>query len=75
MESCDEAEKEVIYKSAYKTYVILNKVIPVLLLLTMISNLFLNTGIMAVLIVAVIYLITGLTYIRSSMVFKAKKLG
>lgn len=75
MESCDEAEKEVIYKSAYKTYVILNKVIPVLLLLTMISNLFLNTGIMAVLIVAVIYLITGLTYIRSSMVFKAKKIG
>lgn len=75
VESCDEAEKEVIYKSAYKTYVILNKVIPVLLLLTIISNLFLNTGIMAVLIVAVIYLITGLTYIRSSMVFKAKKLG
>lgn len=75
VESCDEAEKEIIYKSAYKTYIILNKTIPALLLLTMISNLFLNTGIMAVLIVAVIYLITGLTYIRSSMIFKAKKLG
>lgn len=45
MESCDEAEKEVIYKSAYKTYVILNKVIPVLLLLTR-SLFILDTGIM-----------------------------
>lgn len=75
VESCDEAEKEIIYKSAYKTYIILNKTIPALLLLTMLANLFLNTGIMAVLIVAVIYLITGLTYIRSSMVLKAGKLG
>lgn len=75
VESCDEAEKEIIYKSAYKTYILLNKVIPILLLITMVTNLFLNTGIMAVLIVAVIYLITGLTYIRSSMVLKLKKLG
>lgn len=31
VESCDEAEKEIIYKSAYKTYIVLNKVIPILL--------------------------------------------
>lgn len=75
VESCDEAEKEIIYKSAYKTYIVLNKVIPLLLLLTLIANMFLNTGILAVLVVAVIYLVTGMTYIRSCMVSKAKKLG
>ena len=75
VESCDEAEKEIIYKSAYKTYIVLNKVIPILLLLTLIANMFLNTGILAVLVVAVIYLVTGMTYIRSCMVSKAKKLG
>lgn len=74
VESCDEAEKEIIYKSAYKTYIVLNKVIPILLLLTLIANMFLNTGILAVLVVAVIYLVTGMTYIRSSMVSKAKGL-
>ena len=74
-ESCDEAEKEIIYKSAYKTYIVLNKVIPILLLLTLIANMFLNTGILAVLVVAVIYLVTGMTYIRSSMVSKAKRIG
>ena len=71
VESCDEAEKEIIYK----TYIVLNKVIPILLLLTLIANMFLNTGILAVLVVAVIYLVTGMTYIRSCMVSKAKKLG
>lgn len=75
MESCDEAEKEIIYKSAYKTYILLNKVIPVLLIITMVSNLLLNTGIMAVLVVAVIYLVTGLTYIRSSMVLAKQGKG
>lgn len=75
LESCDEAEKEIIYKSAYKTYIVLNKVIPILLLLTLIANMFLNTGILAVLVVAVIYLVTGMTYIRSCMVSKAKRIG
>lgn len=65
----------IIYKSAYKTYIVLNKVIPILLLLTLIANMFLNTGILAVLVVAVIYLVTGMTYIRSSMVSKAKRIG
>ena len=74
MESCDEGKKKKLYnKSAYKTYIVLNKVIPLLLLLTLIANMFLNTGILAVLVVAVIYLVTGMTYIRSCMVFKSEK--
>lgn len=72
MESCDEAEKEIIYKSAYKTYIVLNKVIPILLLLTLIANMFLNTGILAVLVVAVIYLVTGMTYIDPAWFLKQK---
>ncbi len=31
-------KKEIIYKSAYKTYIVLNKVIPILLLLTLIAK-------------------------------------
>ena len=68
-------QKKKLYTKVHKTYIVLNKVIPILLLLTLIANMFLNTGILAVLVVAVIYLVTGMTYIRSCMVSKAKKLG
>lgn len=57
LESCDEAEKEVIYQSSYKTYIFMSKCIAVLLLVTMISHLFLKTGIMAILVVGVMYLV------------------
>ena len=73
LESCDEAEREVIYRSAYRTYLTLGKLIPVLLLVTMLSNLFFNTGILAVLIVAVIWLISTISYTRSCVALKEEK--
>lgn len=73
LESCDEAEREVIYQSSYKTYITLNKIIPVLLLLTMLSNLFLDTGILAIVIVAIIWLITSVSYTRSCVRLKGAR--
>lgn len=73
LESCDEAEREVIYRSAYRTYITLGKLIPVLLLVTMLSNLFFNTGMLAVFIVAVIWLVSTLSYTRSCVALKEEK--
>ena len=62
LESCDEAEKEVIYQSSYKTYVFMNRAIGLLLIITMVSHLFFKTGIMAILVVGVMYLILVMKY-------------
>ena len=75
MESCDEAEREMIYRSSYKTYMTLNKFIPVLLVVTMICHLFFQTGILAVFAVAAIWLLVSLTYTGSCVSSKKKKAG
>lgn len=62
LESCDEAEKEVIYQSSYKTYIFMNRAIGLLLIITMVSHLFFKTGIMAILVVGVMYLILVMKY-------------
>ena len=62
LESCDEAEKEVIYQSSYKTYIFMSKCIAVLLLVTMISHLLFKTGVMAILVVGVMYLVMAVKY-------------
>lgn len=62
LESCDEAEKEVIYQSSYKTYIFMSKAIGLLLIVTMVSHLFFKTGIMAILVVGVMYLILVVKY-------------
>ena len=62
LESCDEAEKEIIYQSAYKAYMTVNRTIPVLLVGTMVANLYFDTGMFAVVVVSVIWLLTQFTY-------------
>lgn len=73
LESCDEAEREVIYRSSYKAYAMMGKLIPVLLVITMLANLFFNTGMLAVVMVAVIWLAVTLTYTRSCVALKEEK--
>ena len=75
LESCDEAEREMIYRSSYKTYMRLNKFIPVLLVVTMICHLFFQTGILAVFAVAAVWLLVSLTYTGSCVSSKKKKTG
>ena len=65
LESCDEAEKEIIYRSAYKTYMTVNRTIPVLLAGTMVAHLYLDTGIFAVVVVSAIWMLTQFTYTHS----------
>ena len=74
LESCDEAEREVIYQSSYKTYMTLSKVVPLLLFVTMILNLLFDTGILAIIVVAIIWMIGSLSYTHSSVALKGKKL-
>ena len=74
LKSCDEAEKEIIYQSAYKVYASLGKCIPVLLLITMLGNLFFNTGMLAILVVAFLWLFVTLTYIRSCVKMQRTKI-
>lgn len=74
LESCDEAERELIFKSAYKAYSQMNTWIPILLVIAMLGHLFFETGIMAIVMVAVIWLVLSLTYLRSCVGLKGSKL-
>ncbi|HIT67720.1 MAG TPA: DUF3169 family protein [Candidatus Merdisoma merdipullorum] len=73
LESCDEAEREVIYRSSYKAYMMLGRLMPILLVLTMLANLLFNTGMLAVIVVAVIWLVVTLTYTHSCVSLKGEK--
>lgn len=75
LESCDEAEREVIFQSSYKTYTAMNKWIPSLLVVTMLCNLFFNTGILATFIVTIIWIVMTVTYTHSCVKMKEKKAG
>lgn len=74
-ENCDEAEREVICRSSYKTYMMLNKCVPALLLATLLSHLFLDTGVLAVAVVALIWMVTSVTYTRSCVRLREQKAG
>lgn len=74
LESCDEAEKEVIYRSAYNAFSFTGKCISFLLLITMLSHLFFHTGVMAIIVVGVVHLTLQLTYYRSCVKLKEVKL-
>ena len=72
--SCDEAEKEMIYRSAYKSYSNTTKCVAFLLPVTMIAHLLFHTGILAIVVVAFIYLFQSLTYCISCVRVKKSKL-
>lgn len=74
-ESCDEAEKEVVCQSAYKAYIAINRSVPVLLLVTMLLHLFFDTGILAIIVVAVIWIVTSITYTHSCVKMRERKIG
>lgn len=74
LESCDEAEKEVIYRASYNAYSRVNKFIPVMIVLTMLGHLFFNTGIMAIIVTALIWLVVAASYLSSCVSVKGQKL-
>ena len=75
LESCDEAEREIVYRSSYKAYIQMqNRWIPMLLLITMFGHLLFNTGIMAIVAVSFICLLLTSSYLRSCVSLKGAKL-
>lgn len=74
LDSCDEAEQEIIYRSAYKAYISTSYTVGLLLVLTMVAHLLFHTGILAIIVVGVIYLILTTTYLKSCLDLKKKKL-
>lgn len=75
LESCDEAERAVIYQSAYRSYIAANKAIPLLLVIAMLCHLFFDTGIMAVILVAAAWLVVMAVYLISCVKIRKEKLG
>lgn len=74
VESCDEAEKEVIYRSAFKSYLMLSKWIPMMMVVTMISHLLWNTGVMAVVVVGIVWMVLNVSYLKSCVDLRKQKL-
>lgn len=74
MESCDEAEKETIYQSSYKTYLMMNKMLPILAVIAMLGHLLWDTGILAIVLVSIIWLTSSVIYCRNCIMKKGEKL-
>lgn len=70
--SCDEAERQMIYQASHKTYIKMQKIIPVLILITMLSHLMWDTGIMAVAIVGIVWVLQTWFYCRTCVATKKK---
>ena len=70
LESCDEAEKETIYQSSYKTYLMMNKMLPILAVIAMLGHLLWDTGILAIVLVSIIWLTSSVIYCRNCIMKK-----
>ena len=75
LESCDEAEKECIYQASYKGYLTVMKWAPILTFVALILHMFFDTGILAIVMPSVIWLITSVTYCRACLQNKGEKLS
>lgn len=73
--SCDEAERAVIYQSAYRSYVTTGRALPFLLVVAMLCHLFFDTGVMAVALLAAAWLIVMISYLNSCVKIRKEKLG
>lgn len=75
LDSCDEAEKELIYQSAYEAYTGVMRVIPLFAVAAMICHLMWNTGIFAVVMVGIIWLWVTVIYCKNCVSKRKKKLN
>lgn len=70
MESCDEAERLLIYQCAYRSFGVINGVCSTMVVLLLLIGMFLEIGILPLITVGIIWLILNLSYL-----FEAQKLG
>lgn len=73
LDSCDEAERKMIYRSSYKAYVAMQKLFPLLILISMLTNLFWDTGIFAVIMLVVGWVFVTIVYCSSCVSVKGNK--
>ena len=73
--SCDEAEKEEIYEASYKTYLLTGKVLPVCTLVAMLFHMVWNTGVLAIIIPAFLWILSASNYCRCCVTKKSEKLA
>ena len=73
--SCDEAEKEEIYEASYKTYLLTGKVLPVCTLIAMLLHMVWNTGVLAIIIPAFLWILSAFNYCHCSVTKKSEKLA
>lgn len=73
--SCDEAEREEIYEASYKTYQLTGKVLPVCTLVAMLLHMVWDTGILAIIIPAFLWILTASNYCRYCVMKKSEKLA
>lgn len=73
LKRCDEAEKEVIYQSSYHTYMMLARLMPLLLVITMLANPLYDTGILAVIVVVLLWSFSTLYYTNSCVTMRKKR--
>lgn len=74
LNSCDEAERTLIYQSAYKSYCVINKWIPAFLIITMLGQMFFQTGMLAIVVVAIIWLVVSVSYLRTCVKLREQKI-
>ena len=73
--SCDEAEKEEIYEASYKTYLLTGKVLPFCTLVAMLLHMVWNTGVLAIIIPAFLWILSASNYCRCCVTKKSEKLA
>ena len=62
LETCDEGEKQIIYKASHKTFVLMQQITLYILGFAVLGNMVLGTGIAAVVLVGLIYITMTTTY-------------
>ena len=67
VDSCDEAEKAAIYESGYAAYKSVNRVCPYLWLVCILLDIVFGTGFLPAVMVAIVWLISSVTYILTAM--------
>lgn len=73
IETCDEVERIIIYKSAYRSFEMTKYLLYGLMCLTMLTQLTLDTGIYPVIIVGCIWIFSSITYNMTAMKLSKKK--
>ena len=75
LESCDEAEKMLIYQSSYRTYCFMSVLLPFLTVVTMLGHLFYNTGLLAIFVVGFLWIAMVSSYCYFCTVSRKRKLN